>query len=220
MKFLPLSEPLYDYLVAHGHNDDPIRTELARETAALGPVAMMQIAPEQGTLMGILARAIGATYAIEIGTFTGYSALCVARALGPRGRLVCCDVNAEWTAIGRRYWEKAGISDRIELRLGPALDTLATLPTDRDFDFAFVDADKVSYRAYYEALLPRLRPNALLLFDNVLWSGKVLDREAPSEDTRALQELNDVIARDSRVEAVMLGVADGLTIVRKRAANE
>ncbi|HSP98157.1 MAG TPA: class I SAM-dependent methyltransferase [Candidatus Dormibacteraeota bacterium] len=216
MKFIPMTEPLYDYLVAHGHNGDPILAELAQETAGLGPIAMMQIAPEQGTLMSILVAAIGATSAIEVGTFTGYSALCVARALGPKGRLLCCDVSEEWTAIARRYWAKAGVADRIELRIAPALETLQALPSDRTFDFAFVDADKVSYRGYYEALLPRLRSNGLIVFDNVLWMGQVLDTQTSSDDTRALQQLNDHIAGDRRVEAVMISVSDGLTIARKR----
>lgn len=220
MKFIPMTEPLYDYLVAHGHNQDPILAELIRETEALGPISMMQIAPEQGTLMNLLARAIGATSAIEIGTFTGYSALCVARALGPKGRLLCCDVSDEWTSIGRAYWRKAGIADRIELELAPALETLAALPADRTFDFAFVDADKVSYRAYYEALLPRMRANGLIVFDNVLWMGQVLDATTPSDDTKALQALNDHLATDARVQAVMISVSDGLTIVRKKAPQE
>lgn len=220
MKFIPMTEPLYDYLVAHGHNQDPILAELIRETEALGPISMMQIAPEQGTLMNLLARAIGATSAIEIGTFTGYSALCVARALGPNGRLLCCDVSDEWTSIGRTYWRKAGIADRIELELAPALETLAALPADRTFDFAFVDADKVSYRAYYEALLPRMRANGLIVFDNVLWMGQVLDATSPSDDTKALQALNDHLATDARVQAVMISVSDGLTIVRKKAPQE
>ena len=220
MKFIPMTDPLYDYLVAHGHNADPILAELATETATLGPIAMMQIAPEQGTLMSVLVRAIGATSAIEIGTFTGYSALSVARALGPKGRLLCCDISDEWTAIARKYWQKAGVADRIELKLAPALDTLAALPADHTFDFAFIDADKVSYRSYYEALLPRMRANGLIVFDNVLWMGQVLDRAAPSDDTKALQALNDFIASDTRVQAVMISVSDGLTIVRKKAAGE
>ena len=220
MKFIPMTDPLYDYLVAHGHNADPILAELAKETAALGPISMMQIAPEQGTLMSVLVRAIGATSAIEIGTFTGYSALSVARALGPKGKLLCCDISDEWTAIARKYWQKAGVADRIELKLAPALDTLAALPANHTFDFAFIDADKVSYRGYYEALLPRMRANGLIVFDNVLWMGQVLDRAAPSDDTKALQALNDFIATDTRVQAVMISVSDGLTIARKRAANE
>jgi caffeoyl-CoA O-methyltransferase len=220
MKFTPLSEPLYDYLVQHGHNADPLLAELAEETAELGPIARMQIAPEQGTFMSLLVRAIGARVAIEIGTFTGYSALSIARGLPSDGTLLCCDVSEEWTTIARKYWAKAGFSDRIELRIAPAIDTLQALPAGYPVDFAFIDADKVSYRAYYDALLPRLRPNGLIVFDNVLWGGSVLDTSSTSEDTRSLQALNDFIARDDRVQAVMLAVADGLTIIRKRAPDE
>ena len=220
MKFTAMTDALYDYMVRHGHNRDPLLAELAAETAALGPIAVMQIAPEQGTLMSLLVRAIGASSAIEIGTFTGYSALCIGRGLGPHGRLLCCDVNAEWTAMARKYWTKAGLGERIELRLAPALETLAALPPERHFDFAFIDADKVSYLSYYEALLPRLRPNGLIVFDNVLWMGAVLEDHPRGSDTQALKRLNDVIARDARVEAVMIAVADGLTIARKRAPAE
>jgi len=220
MKFIPMHDALYDYLVQHGHNGDPLLAELARETEALGPIAMMQVAPEQGTLMALLVRAIGARSAVEIGTFTGYSALSVARALGPEGRLLCCDVSEEWTSIARRYWARAGVAERIELRLAPAIETLNALPAERSFDFAFIDADKVSYRAYYDALLPRMRPNGLLIFDNVLWMGQVLDIQSPSDDTRALQQLNDFLATDTRVQAVMINVSDGLTIVRKKAPGE
>jgi caffeoyl-CoA O-methyltransferase len=170
--------------------------------------------------MSLLVRAIGARQAIEIGTFTGYSALCIARGLPADGHLLCCDINEEWTAVGRRYWQRAGLADRIELRLGPAVETLGQLPASTSFDFAFIDADKVSYRAYYDALLPRLRPNGLIVFDNVLWMGQVLDRTSASDDTRALQALNDFIAADDRVQAVMISVSDGLTIVRKKAADE
>jgi predicted O-methyltransferase YrrM len=220
MKFTPLGEPLYDYLVAHGHNADPVLAELARATAELGPIARMQIAPEQGTFMSLLVRAIGARTAIEIGTFTGYSALCIARGLPADGRLLCCDVNEEWTTIARQYWAQTGLGDRIELRIAPAIETLRALPATHRIDFAFIDADKVSYREYYEALLPRLRPNGLIVFDNVLWGGSVLDTATTSDDTRALQALNDFIASDDRVQAVMLAVADGLTIVRKPAPDE
>lgn len=220
MKFINMTDALYEYLVAHGHNGDPLLAELAKETESLGPISMMQIAPEQGSLMALLVRAIGARSAVEIGTFTGYSSLSVARALGPEGRLLCCDINEEWTSIARRYWQRAGVADRIELRLAPATETLAALPADHQFDFAFIDADKVSYATYYEALLPRMRPNGLILFDNVLWQGQVLDQSSPSDDTRALQALNDTIANDARVQAVMINVSDGLTIVRKKAAGE
>jgi predicted O-methyltransferase YrrM len=215
-KFTRLTPELYGYAVAHGHNRDPLLAQLAAETAELGAISVMQIAAEQGTFMGILARAIGARMAVEIGTFTGYSALCVARALPADGRLLCCDINEHWTAIARRYWEKAGVANKITLKLGPAVDTLRALPASTVFDFAFIDADKPNYRSYYEEVLTRLRTDGLLLIDNVLWNGQVLDASDNSENTRAIRELNDFIANDNRVEAVMLPIADGLTIARKK----
>ena len=215
-KFLALTPKLYEYVVAHGHNGDPIRAELAAETAKLGWISAMQIAAEQGTLMAILAGAIGARSAVEVGTFTGYSALCVARALPADGRLLCCDVNEQWTSVGRRYWDRAGVAHKITLKLGPAAETLKALPASHAFDFAFVDADKTSYAIYYEEILKHLRPNGLILIDNVLWSGAVADDSKQETDTQALRKLNDFIATDTRVEAVMLGIADGLTIVRKK----
>lgn len=215
-KFTALSDDLHKYLLDHGHNLDPLLAELAAETAQLGRIAGMQIAAEQGTLMGILAHAIGARNAIEIGTFTGYSAICVARALPPDGHLLCCDVNGEWTAIARRHWERAGLTNKITLKLAPAAETLAALPPGTTFDFAFVDADKVSYHHYYEEILKRLRQNGLMLIDNVLWGGSVLDQTNQTEDTKAIRALNDFIARDERVDAVMIAVSDGLTVVRKK----
>jgi caffeoyl-CoA O-methyltransferase len=176
----------------------------------------MQIAPEQGTMMGILARAIGAKSALEVGVFTGYSSISIARALPPDGKLLCLDVNEVWTAIARRYWERAGLSGKITLKLAPAAETLRALPASQSFDFAFVDADKTNYRIYYEEILTRLRTNGLLLIDNVIWSGRVIDPADKSEDTVAIRELNDFIATDTRVEAVMIPVADGITIVRKK----
>jgi len=215
-KFLALTPKLYEYVVAHGHNGDPIRAELAAETAKLGWISAMQIAAEQGTLMAILAGAIGARSAVEVGTFTGYSALCVARALPADGRLLCCDVNEQWTSVGRRYWDRAGVAHKITLKLGPAAETLKALPASHAFDFAFVDADKTSYAIYYEEILKRLRPSGLILIDNVLWNGAIIDEAKQDADTLALRALNDFIAKDARVEAVMLGIADGLTIVRKK----
>ena len=215
-KFIKLTPELYEYVVAHGNNGDPIRRELSEETGKLGPISMMEIAPEQGTFMGILAAAIGAQSAVEVGTFTGYSSLCVARALPANGKLLCCDVNLEWTNIARTYWEKAGVAHKITLKLGPALETLRAMPEANCFDIAFIDADKVNYRGYYEEILKRLRQNGLILIDNVLWNGAVLNQNDKSEDTRAIRELNDFVAQDERVEAVMLPIADGLTIVRKR----
>jgi caffeoyl-CoA O-methyltransferase len=216
LKFIPLTPNLYEYAVAHGHNGDPIRAELAAETTKLGRVSGMQIAAEQGTFMGILAAAIGARSAVEVGTFTGYSALCVARALPADGKLLCCDVNEEWTSLGRRYWERAGVANKITLKLAPAADTLKALPASHTFDFAFIDADKTNYAIYYEEILKRMRPSGLILLDNVLWSGRIMDESVQDTDTQALRKLNDFIAKDTRVEAVMLAVADGLTIVRKK----
>jgi caffeoyl-CoA O-methyltransferase len=215
-KFTRLTPELYRYVIDHRTERDAVLDALVTETAALGGIGRMQIAREQGAFMTLLARAIGARRIIEIGTFTGYSALCLARGLDADGRLLCCDVNAEWTTIAQRHWQAAGVADRIDLRLGPALDTLRTLPGDPIVDLTFIDADKENYRAYYEEVLPRTRPNGLILFDNVLWGGHVLDDSGASADTRAIQTLNDHVAADPRVEAVMLPIADGLTIARKR----
>jgi caffeoyl-CoA O-methyltransferase len=215
-KFLHLNQQLYDYVIAHGHNRDPILRDLADETRKLGRISGMQIAPEQGTLMGLLAHTIGAKSAIEVGVFTGYSSLCVARALPSDGKLLCLDVNEEWTSIARRYWERAGVASKITLRLGPGVESLRALPASHVIDFAFVDADKSNYRIYYEEILKRLRANGLLLIDNVLWNGQVIEPTDKSEDTVAIRALNDFIATDSRVEAVMIPVADGITIVRKK----
>jgi caffeoyl-CoA O-methyltransferase len=155
-----------------------------------------------------------------VGTFTGYSALCLARGLSDDGRLLCCDVSEEWTAIARRYWKEAGVAHKIELRLGPALDTLRNLPRETQFDIGFIDADKLNYRHYYEEVLARLRPNGLVLFDNVLWMGQVVETAAADENTVSMRQLNDFLATDRRVETVMLPIADGLTLARKRAAGE
>ena len=216
-KFVALDTPLYDYVIGHGHNADPLLAALAAETAQkLGRSAGMQIAPEQGTLMTMLARMVGARHAIEVGTFTGYSAICVARALPPEGNLLCCDVSEEWTAIARRYWRAAEVDDRITLKLAPALETLRALPIEPRFDFAFIDADKANYRNYYEEILPRSRSGGLILIDNVLWRGEVLNPANQTEDTRAIRELNDFLVQDNRVDVVMITVSDGLTICRKK----
>jgi caffeoyl-CoA O-methyltransferase len=214
-KFIALDDRLYDYMVGHRTPDDAVLRELRAETERLGEHARMQIAPDQGTFLTFLAAAIGARRAIEVGTFTGYSSISIARGLAPGGRLLCCDVSEEWTAIARRYWEKAGVADRIELRLGPAQDTLRALPPDPAYDFAFIDADKPSYEAYYEEVLRRLRPGGLVAVDNVLWSGKVADDQVDDESTRALRAFNERVAGDRRVQSVMLSLADGLTLARK-----
>jgi caffeoyl-CoA O-methyltransferase len=219
-KYTAMTPELYDYLVDHRSERDPVLAALAEETEALGPISLMQVAPEQGAFLTLLARAIGARAAIEVGTFTGYSALCIARGLAPGGRLICCDVNEQWTAIGRRHWERAGVADRIDLRLGPATETLRQLPEGPQFDLAFIDADKPNYRNYYDSILPRLRPNGILLFDNVLWMGAVVDASNNDESTMAIRAINDFVTSDPRVEAVMLPISDGLTVVRKRGDEE
>ena len=215
-KFTTLTPPLYEYLVAHNPPQDDVLRDLAVETAALGPVSLMQVAVEQGALLTWITGLLGVRFAVEIGTFTGYSAISIARGLAPGGRLLCCDVSDEWTAVARRYWQRAGLADRIELRLGPALDTLATLPAAPAIELAFIDADKTNYRNYYEALLPRLAPRGVIVFDNVLWMGAVADPSNTEESTRAIRDLNDFVAKDPRVDAVMLPVADGITLVRRR----
>ena len=215
-KFISLTPAVYEYVGAHSTPADDVLGDLADEPSKLGRVSMMQIAAEQGAFLTMLARLLNARRIVEVGTFTGYSAICLARGLSDGGRLLCCDVNAEWTAIASRYWERAGLTDRIELRLAPALDTLRALPKTPEIDLAFIDADKPGYRGYYEELLPRLRPSGLLVFDNVLWSGLVADPAATDDQTRALRDLNDHVAGDPRVETVMLGIADGLLLARKR----
>ncbi len=214
-KSFALSPELHEYLVRHGTPPDEIQRELIEETTSLGPISVMQIAPEQGAFLTLLTRAIGARRAVEVGTFTGYSALSIARGLPNDGYLLCCDVNAEWTAIARRFWEKAGVADKIELKLAPALDTLEALSESSAFDLAFIDADKASYLMYYEALLPRMRSGGLILVDNVLWGGRVCDAETDDEQTRAIRHFNDRVARDPRVDCVMLPIADGLSLLRK-----
>ncbi|MCZ6821540.1 MAG: class I SAM-dependent methyltransferase [Deltaproteobacteria bacterium] len=215
-KSFHVSAEVHAYLVQHGTPPDEIQRALIEETQKLGGISIMQIAPEQGAFMTLLARAIGTRYALEVGTFTGYSALCIARALPDAGRLICCDVSEEWTTIARRYWEKAGVSEKIDLRIAPALDTLRALPEQPQLDFAFIDADKPGYIAYYEEILKRLRPGGLILVDNVLWLGRVVDANANDEQTLAIRDFNNHVARDSRVECVMLPVSDGLTLLRKR----
>jgi len=215
-KSFHLSAPVHEYLVRHGTPPDAVLRELAEETARLGPISMMQIAPEQGAFMTLLARAIGARRAVEVGTFTGYSALCIARGLPDDGQLLACDVSEEWTAIARRYWERAGLAKKIELRIGPGIETLRALPAQPSFDLGFIDADKPSYPHYYEEILKRLRPGGLILVDNVLWFGKVADPSDQEPQTRAIRAFNDAVAADARVDCVMLPVSDGLTLLRKR----
>jgi caffeoyl-CoA O-methyltransferase len=215
-----LSPAISGYLVAHGTSPDDVQRRLIAETRDLGPIAGMQVSPEQGAFMTILARLIGARRAVEVGTFTGYSALCLARGLPDDGCLVCCDVNEAWTAIGRRYWDEAGVSKRIDLRLGPAADTLRAMPLEPTLDLAFIDADKPNYPVYWEEILRRLRPGGAILVDNVLWGGRVVDRaEAGDSNLVAVQQFNDMVVADERVDKVMLPISDGLTLARKRGAS-
>ena len=200
--------------------ETPLQQRLRAETAGL-PQAGMQVGPDQGKLLALLVHLIGARRALEIGTFTGYSALVVAAALPADGKLIACDISAEWTRIARRYWDEAGVSGRIELRLGPARDTLAALIRDGaagSFDFAFIDADKTGYDAYYEACLTLLRPGGLIALDNMLWNGAVADPRVQDPDTSALRALNVKIRDDVRVESCLLTVGDGVMLARKRPA--
>lgn len=219
-KFVPLTPEIHGYVERRRSERDPVLADLAAETAELGRAAAMQVSPEQGAFLSLLVRAIGARRAVEVGTFTGYSAISIARGLPADGRLLCCDVSESWSTIARRAFARAGLEDRIELRVAPALATLQALPPGESLDFAFVDADKTSYRAYYEEILPRLRADGLVVFDNVLWGGAVVDPSDRTADTVALRELNDFLPTDPRVECVMITVADGLTIARKRAPAE
>ena len=208
-----LDEALHHYVVSHSAAPDDVQASLIETTAALGSLAFMQVAPDQGAFLSLLVGAVRPLFAVEVGTFTGYSSLAIARALPEGGRLLCCDVSEEWTTVARRHWEAAGVADRIDLVIGPATDTLAGLPAELMVDFAFIDADKGGYLDYYEALVPRLSPHGLIAVDNVLWSGRVVDPDAEDADTVAIRAFNDHVAADPRVEAVMLSVGDGVTLI-------
>jgi caffeoyl-CoA O-methyltransferase len=215
-KYVKLTPDLYEYLVEHGARQDDVLRRLANETEKLGDIAIMQIAPEQGAFMTLLVRAMGARRALELGTFTGYSAICIARGLSEGGTVVTCDISGEWTGIARRYFGEAGVGDRVDLRLGPALDTLRELPADEPFDFAFVDADKAEYPDYYEECLRLLRPGGVIMLDNVLRGGQVVDGDDDDPRTLATREVNERAIEDGRVDVAMLGVADGITLALKR----
>jgi caffeoyl-CoA O-methyltransferase len=215
-KFTPLNDELHDYMVAHGARQDDVLARVQAETAAMGDISVMQIAPDQGAFMTLLCRAIGASEAIELGTFTGYSAICIARGLAPGGRLVACELSEEYAQIAARNLEAAGVADRVEIRIGPALDTVRALPERELFDFAFIDADKTGYPDYYEEVLPRMRPGGLIVVDNVLQGGDVVREDADGESVQAIRRLNDTIAKDERVDSAMVAIADGLMLARKR----
>lgn len=213
---LDISDSVEDYLRTHTR-ESATAARLREETARL-PQARMQIGPDQAAFLALLVRSIGAQRCIEIGTFTGYSALAVSAALPAHGKLVCCDINAEWTAIARRYWDEAGVAARIDLRLAPAMDTLNDLLAhgEGQYDFAFIDADKSGYGNYYEACLKLLRPGGLIALDNMLWSGRVADPSQHDADTDAIRALNAKIHADQRVDTTLLTIGDGVMLVRKR----
>jgi caffeoyl-CoA O-methyltransferase len=212
-----LSEALHTYLVAQGMAPDQIQLDLIAEThAALPDQAGMQIAPEQGAFMTILARLIGARNVVEVGTFTGYSALAMARGLADGGRVLCCDVSEEFTAIARKYWERAGVADQIDLVIAPAVQTLRALPTDAVFDLAFIDADKEGYVDYWNEIVPRTRSNGVILVDNTLSHGRVVDESTHgSSAVQGILRFNEYARNDDRVELVLLPVGDGLSFARK-----
>ncbi|HVB43538.1 MAG TPA: O-methyltransferase [Streptosporangiaceae bacterium] len=211
-----LSQALHDYVQAHSTQPDEILRDLAAETAArFGDSAGMQIGPEQGTFMTLLARLAGARNAVEVGTFTGYSSICIARGLADGGRLLCCDVSAEWTSVAREYWQRAGLADRIELRLGPAAQTLRELPAGTTFDLAFIDADKTGYVTYWELIVPMIRPGGIILVDNTLSHGRVVDLHLQGDTVQGIRRFNGHARADTRVELVLLPIGDGLTLARK-----
>jgi len=211
-----LPAELEDYVVAHSAAADDVLTSLAAETASSFPDEIsMQIGPEQGAFMTILTRLIGARRAVEIGTFTGYSSICIARGLAADGKLICCDISEEWTSVARRYWQRAGVADRIELQLRPALQTLQALPAAETFDLAFIDADKGGYISYWEEVVPRMRPGGVILADNTLSSGRVIDPFIP-DDRVPVRAFNLHAGADDRVELVLLPIGDGLTMARKK----
>ncbi len=215
---IEIDDRLHDYILAHSLREPEVLRRLREETAGL-PGADMQIGPEQGQFMALLVELIGARRTLEIGTFTGYSALAVALALPADGQVVACDVSEEFTDVARRYWAEAGVADKIELHLAPALETLDRLLAEDQagsFDFAFIDADKANYGAYYERALTLLRPGGLIAVDNVLWNGKVVEASPDDSDTRAIQALNAKLKDDSRVTISLLPLGDGLTLARKR----
>ena len=215
-----MSAELYRYALEHSGAEDELMRALAEETGReAGDMAVMLTSPEQATLMTLLARAIGARRALELGTFTGYGSIAIARGLSAEGKLVTCDVSEEWTAIARRYFERAGLDDRIELRLGPALETLRDMPDSEPFDFAFIDADKGNYPAYYEECMRLVRPGGLIAIDNVFYGGDVVGEGGDGDrgpNVEAVRELNEVVAGDVRAFSVMLGIADGVTLALKR----
>lgn len=215
--FEPVHPAVADYVLVHSTPPDAVLNELAAETREVTAGASgMQISHDEGALLTMLVRLVGAKSAVEVGTFTGYSSICIARGLADGGRLLACDVSEEWTQIARAYWKKAGVADRIDLKIAPAVDTLRRLPEAETIDFAFIDADKESYPVYYEELVARLRPGGVIALDNVLRGGRVVDPAYTEASVETMRRLNAQVAADDRVDAVMLPLRDGVTVIRKR----
>jgi caffeoyl-CoA O-methyltransferase len=213
-----LIDPTLDsYLLSHVTPADDILRDLAEETrAATAGAARMQISHDEGAFLTILTQLTGAKLAVEVGTFTGYSSICIARGLSAGGRLIACDVSEEWTSIARKYWQRAGVEDRIELRIGPGVETLKAMPNEATIDFAFIDADKPGYPHYYEEILARLRPGGVIALDNMFQGGRVLDPANEDPSTVTIRDLNESLPQDERVDAVLLAIRDGVMLVRKR----
>ncbi|MGH3659689.1 MAG: O-methyltransferase [Micromonosporaceae bacterium] len=211
-----MTPELKRYVVEHSMPIDEIARDLIDETYSRLPAqSTMQISSDQAGFLTLITKLVGVRHAVEVGTFTGYSSLAIARGLAEGGRLLCCDVSEEWTSIGRRYWKRAGVADRIELRIAPAIETLRGLPPDPYLDLAFIDADKEGYVSYWDELVPRMRPGGVILVDNTLWSGRVVDPAPGEATTDAIRAFNDHAASDDRVELVMLSISDGVTMARR-----
>ena len=212
-KTIGISDELHAYVIAHGATPDPLVADLVAETRhALSDRANMQIAPEQAPFLQILTRALGVRHAVEVGTFTGLSALSIARGLADGGKLICCDISEEYTSIARRYWKAAGVDDRIELRIGPAADTLRAMPTGPHIDLAFIDADKTGYPTYWAEIVPRMRQGGIILVDNVLRGGRIVNATPATEDDAAMVKFNDMVIADKRVQSMIMPFADGITM--------
>ena len=210
-----MSEALHSYILEHSTTPTNVQQQLIDRTEALGAVSRMQISPEQGVFLAMLVRLLQPKLIVEVGTFTGYSSLAMAQALGDDGHLIACDVSEEWTAVAREHWDAAGVGDKVDLRIAPATDTLEALGNDVAIDMAFIDADKGGYLGYYEAILSRLSANGVILVDNTLWSGAVVDPDVSDGDTEALRVFNAHVQNDDRVTNVLLPIGDGLTMITR-----
>ncbi|MBT94480.1 MAG: SAM-dependent methyltransferase [Acidimicrobiaceae bacterium] len=211
-----LDDELLDYINGHSSPPDQVQEALIEETAELGWVSRMQISVDQGNFLTMLVKSINPSFAVEIGTFTGFSSIAIARGLSENGSLLCCDVSEKWTAIAQTYWERAGLKEKIDLVLAPAMETLNNLPEDKKIDFVFIDADKGNYKNYYEAVLSRLSDHGMIVIDNVLWSGRVIDENANDDDTHAIKDFNSHVRDDDRVTCTMLSIGDGVSLIQKK----